>query len=78
MGVGREEQKEEEVCAKVNHPSSLDSSNNVSYASLIPGFPMCGPTPMTRVKPSLNKASRSLQLGPGLDAVFTAADVLPS
>merc|ERR1711895_6029 len=75
MGVGREEQKEEEVLpatsasrshdrvaergpfAKVNYPSSLTSSSNSNFASLIPGFPMCGPTPMPRVKSTLNPAA---------------------
>merc|ERR1711872_326058 len=75
MGVGREEQKEEEVLpaasigrshdrvaesgpfAKVNHPSSQISSSNVNFASLMPGFPMCGPTPMPRVRSNLNPAA---------------------
>ena len=75
MGVGREEQKEEEVlpaasigrshdrvaergpCTKVNHPSSQVSACNVNFTSLMPGFPMCGPTPMPRVRTSLNPAA---------------------
>merc|ERR1711888_375565 len=75
LGVGREEQKEEEVLpaasisrsddrvaergpyVKVNHPSSLTSSCNVYFSSLKPGIPMCGPTPMPRVRSSLNPAA---------------------
>ena len=75
MGVGREEQKEEEVSpaasvsrsydrvaergpfAKVNHPSSHTSSSYVNFSSLIPGFPMCGPTTMPRVWSSPNPAA---------------------
>ena len=75
MGVGWEEQKEEEVLpaasigrshdrvaehgpvAKVDHPSSHASSSNVNFTSLMPGFPMCGPTPMPRVRFSPNPAA---------------------
>ena len=75
LGVGREEQKEEEVLpaasvsrshdrvaergpyVKVNHPSSLTSSSNVHFSSLKPGIPMCGPTPVPRVRSSLNPAA---------------------
>ena len=57
MGVGQEEQKEEEVYTKVNHPSSHASACNVNFTSLMPGFPMCGPTPMPSVMTSLNPAA---------------------
>ena len=81
MGVGREEQKEEEVlpaasigrsldrvaergpCTKVNHPSSQVSACNVNFTSLMPGFPMCGPTPMPRVRTSLTQLPKSLCRG---------------
>ena len=75
MGVGWEEQKEEEVLpaasvsrshdrvaergpyVKVNHPSSLTSSSSVHFSSLKSGIPMCGPTPVPRVRSSLNPAA---------------------
>ena len=75
LGVGQEEQKEEEVLpaasisrshdrvaergpyVKVNHPSSQTSSSNVNFSSLKPGIPMCGPTPVPRVRSSLNPAA---------------------
>ena len=53
-------------CTKVNHPSSQVSSSNVNFTSLMPGFPMCGPTPMPRVMPSLNPAAEELEPWPSL------------
>ena len=57
MGVGREEQKEEEVSTKVIHPSSHASTCNVNFTALMPGTPMCGPTPMPSVMFYLNPAA---------------------
>ena len=66
MGVGREEQKEEEVCTKVNYPSSQVNACNVNFTSLMPGFPMCGPTPMPRVRSSQYPAAKELEPWPSL------------
>ena len=57
MGVGWEEQKEEEVSTKVNYPSSHASSSYVNFAPLMPAFPMCGPTSMPGVMYYLNPAA---------------------
>ena len=43
--------------AKVNHPSSQTSSSYVNFSSLKHCFPMCGPTPMPRVRFSPNPAA---------------------
>ena len=58
MGVGREEQKEEEVSSKVNYPSSHPSSCHVNFAPLMQSFPMCGPTSMPGVMCHLNPAAQ--------------------
>ena len=42
---------------KVNHSSLLTSSNDELTSSLKSGIPMCGPTPVPRVRSSLNPAA---------------------
>ena len=56
MEVGREEQKEEEVFTKVNHPSTHATSHS-NFTPLMPTLPMCGPTAMPGVTYYLNPAA---------------------
>ena len=42
---------------KVSLPSSITSSNDELTSSLNSGIPMCGPTPVPRVRSSLNPAA---------------------
>ena len=50
---------------KVSDSSSLIGPKNVHFSSLKSDPPMCGPTPMPRVRSKLNPAAEKFELPPG-------------
>ena len=66
IGRSHDRVAERGPCTKVNHPSSQVSFSNVNFTSLMPGFPMCGPTPMPRARSSQYPAAKELEPWPSL------------